>query len=640
MAGYAGQAPVGDAGAQGGMTPDVRSNDEARSNGLHGNDVVREMDRSPTRNGELSTSPLNPHAHAYYGRGYVSHAGNVPNHSNVRVSAAPLGNLTVASDPGAGSDLGGAGGGFVPASFDPQQLASGILRGRRSVHSRLGLVNVAISQEAATADLTSLLSAAGFVPDTDPMAAAGFVPPDHIDPAFAGLPDLDVFPQQTAPPTHVDAAIAFADTLLDSTRSNVANTNAQDVRLLTETMTRYMAESQQQIGVMRQQISQLGMLGQLNGQAPALPVPPAASVAPFAPVRPVAQHVGAAPAVPQFAPYVAAPVGGPASQPYVSVAPAGPPPPAPPAPPVYVYQQTAFAPQPSYYNPFSGGCAAPAPAGVPFPRTGFHPGPSRAAPQLASTSVFPSSFASPSADAFVPVQPAKPLLIDDFLSVNALHALKVAPHKLMIDPSGGGIFVQPDMSGVSSKKTKCPDLSAWLKAFEKIKAALLALGAIRGPDYDRYVDSCMTLLLDPKCGGNGWGFEIFLEFDNAHRIRQWSTGAAFDVICPMRMAHFAAMAAHAKLSASPSFPYSGAGQRRPRATASGASRGSVGKGRCYNYHNHGQCARSVSCPWATTHSCKYCFDARPHAPATCSSNPNNGPREPPAPGTGRNHAGS
>jgi hypothetical protein len=73
------------------------------------------------------------------------------------------------------------------------------------------------------------------------------------------------------------------------------------------------------------------------------------------------------------------------------------------------------------------------------------------------------------------------------------------------------------------------------------------MGAIRGPDYDRYSDSCLTLLLDPKCGGNGWAFEIFLEFDNAHRIQQWSTGAAFDDICPMRMAHFAAMAAQTKL---------------------------------------------------------------------------------------------
>jgi hypothetical protein len=55
------------------------------------------------------------------------------------------------------------------------------------------------------------------------------------------------------------------------------------------------------------------------------------------------------------------------------------------------------------------------------------------------------------------------------------------------------------------------------------------MGAIQGPDYDRYFDSCMTLLLDPKCGDNGWSLEIFFEFDNAHRLQQWHTGSAFDL---------------------------------------------------------------------------------------------------------------
>jgi hypothetical protein len=33
----------------------------------------------------------------------------------------------------------------------------------------------------------------------------------------------------------------------------------------------------------------------------------------------------------------------------------------------------------------------------------------------------------------------------------------------------------------------------------------------------------MTMLLDPKCGGNGWPFDTFLEFDTAHRLQQWTT---------------------------------------------------------------------------------------------------------------------
>ena len=180
----------------------------------------------------------------------------------------------------------------------------------------------------------------------------------------------------------------------------------------------------------------------------------------------------------------------------------------------------AFAPPPAYNvaahppaPPFGG---APGPAlpayGGPFPRTGFT-GPgfdfSRLhAPAPAPPGPPPSTFPS----SFVPVQPHKRLLIDDFLTVNALNALKSAPNKLMIDNSNGSISFQPDMSGVSAKKIKCHDLPAYLKSSERIKIALLQIGAIQGPDYDRYQDSCMTLLLDPKCGGNGWPFETFIEF--------------------------------------------------------------------------------------------------------------------------------
>jgi hypothetical protein len=46
----------------------------------------------------------------------------------------------------------------------------------------------------------------------------------------------------------------------------------------------------------------------------------------------------------------------------------------------------------------------------------------------------------------------------------------------------------------------------------------------------------MTLLLDPKCGGNGWPFETFMEFDNAHR---YSSGRplprlTFSALCVWR----------------------------------------------------------------------------------------------------------
>jgi hypothetical protein len=219
--------------------------------------------------------------------------------------------------------------------------------------------------------------------------------------------------------------------------------------------------------------------------------------------------------------------------------------------------------------PYAG---APVPAppafGRPFPRTGFDytrlqmPGaPAPPAPRQ-------TTFSAP----FVPVQPPKPLLIDDFLTVYAVHALKSAPNRLLFDNTTGSISFQPDMTGVSAKKIKCPDLPALLKASERIKSALLQLGAIQGPDYDRYQDSCMTLLLDPKCGGNGWPFETFMEFNNAHRLQQWTTGASFDILCPMRMAHFAAMAASRANKSGQSFLDS----RNANKRSAGGSRGPRG----------------------------------------------------------------
>jgi hypothetical protein len=122
-----------------------------------------------------------------------------------------------------------------------------------------------------------------------------------------------------------------------------------------------------------------------------------------------------------------------------------------------MFQPGAFAPPSTYYNPFTPNGGPAPPAGGPFPRTGFHPGPARPTGPGARR---PGTFPPPSSLApneFVPVQPAKPLLIDDFFSVNALNALKMAPHKLLVDPSGGSILLQPapDMSGaMSTKKAK------------------------------------------------------------------------------------------------------------------------------------------------------------------------------------------
>jgi hypothetical protein len=59
-------------------------------------------------------------------------------------------------------------------------------------------------------------------------------------------------------------------------------------------------------------------------------------------------------------------------------------------------------------------------------------------------------------DGFVLVQPAKPLLIDDFLSVSAISIAKTAP---LVDSTSGSIVLQPaDSTGLNYKKVKCPDI--------------------------------------------------------------------------------------------------------------------------------------------------------------------------------------
>jgi hypothetical protein len=98
----------------------------------------------------------------------------------------------------------------------------------------------------------------------------------------------------------------------------------------------------------------------------------------------------------------------------------------------------AFAPPPAYHAqmppphaaPYAG---APVPAppafGGPIPRTGFDFNrlqmPGAQVPPGPRQSTFPAPF--------VPVQPPKPLFIDDFLTVNAVHALKSAPNRLLFD---------------------------------------------------------------------------------------------------------------------------------------------------------------------------------------------------------------
>jgi hypothetical protein len=287
--------------------------------------------------------------------------------------------------------------------------------------------------------------------------------------------------------------------------------------------------------------------------------------------------------------------------------------PAPPAP---------VPPQP-FYHPYAGGVGI-APNGGAFPRTGFSapPGEHGAVPVRRSNTFHPPTHTSSAG--FIPIQPAKPLLIDDFLPFYALHALKAAPGKLMVDPRGQSLFVPTDLSGVGTKKLKCPDLPAWLKASDKNKSALITMGAIQGPDYDRYFDSWMTLLLDPKCGGNGWSLEIFFDFDNAHRLQQWQTGSAFDVICPLRMAHFAAMSANSKLTPSTFLGNSGNSKKRGPRAATTSRAGKPARAppqHCYQYNNTGHCSKMEGCQFASTHKCISCNGTHKHAPGTCPNNP-------------------
>jgi hypothetical protein len=139
--------------------------------------------------------------------------------------------------------------------------------------------------------------------------------------------------------------------------------------------------------------------------------------------------------------------------------------------------------------------------------SGYHAGP----PPVQFSGVYGDLFYfSGFSDGFVPVQPAKPLLIDDFLSVSAISAAKTAPHKVLVDSTSGSIVLQPaDSTGLNYKKVKCPDIPSWMAAADRIKWALVNSEAIRGMDYDAYVRCCLQLMMDPKCGGNGWPLAIF-----------------------------------------------------------------------------------------------------------------------------------
>ena len=311
---------------------------------------------------------------------------------------------------------------------------------------------------------------------------------------------------------------------------------------------------------------------------------------PQGPIRPQAQY--------------AAPGGGPQFGPYNPPLPPGPPPAtaAVELPPLFYggpqvgFQPAAFAPPAAYAQPPQG----------PIPRTGFNHARLQAPPGPRQ-----STYPAP----FVPIQPARPLLISEFLTVTAVNALKGASHKLLIDNATGSLTVQPDMSGLTTKKIKCPDILAWMKASERIKSVLIAMGAIQGPDYDSYTESCHTLMLDPTCGGHGWSLEVFLEFDNAHRLKQWTTGAAFDVICNLLMANFAAMAAAKTNKPAQTFLDSGTGSRR-----TGDAKGSRGTPRCYTWWNKGSCDKGPTCAFAKGHKCP-CGSTRVHAPGSCPDKP-------------------
>jgi hypothetical protein len=249
-----------------------------------------------------------------------------------------------------------------------------------------------------------------------------------------------------APPPTQSAAIAFANDVLNPPAPG-ADPTAQAITNLTNTMNSYviatMGVSQELRAENRQLQSRVDEL-QASLASVGFRVPPQSvpSVGPVPPVRLVAQYAAAPVSSPNaFAPYVAPPG--------VSVPPVAPvslaPPsqvggaPLPSASPQYVFQPRAFAPQSAYFNPFTADGGPAPPAGGPFPRTGFHPGPGPTGPRARRASTFPPQSSS-FADEFVPVQPAKPLLIDSFLSVNALNALKLAPHKLLVDTKGARFY--------------------------------------------------------------------------------------------------------------------------------------------------------------------------------------------------------
>jgi hypothetical protein len=192
--------------------------------------------------------------------------------------------------------------------------------------------------------------------------------------------------------------------------------------------------------------------------------------------------------------------------------------------------------------------------------------------------------------------------------------------------------LQPaDSTGLNYKKVKCPDIPSWMAAADRIKWVLVNSEAIRGMDYDAYVRRCLQLMMDPKCGGNGWPLAIFFEFDNARRIDQWSTGAPFDSIDPMRVAHFSALAAQAQVvSTNPSSTTSGTNFRSGATSDAGQKRKSDFPRRpkedweknCFEWNRSGHCTKPQPCHYIRSHKCKHCGSAAEgHAPKYCPQNP-------------------
>jgi hypothetical protein len=115
-------------------------------------------------------------------------------------------------------------------------------------------------------------------------------------------------------------------------------------------------------------------------------------------------------------------------------------------PPRHPYAPTGYAaPPPSQYGGGSGyaaGYVGPA-AGHSGSfhsggGSGYHAGP---LPVQFSGVYGVSFYFSGFFDGFVPVQPAKPLLIDNFLSISAISAAKSAPHKVLVDSTSVGPYL-------------------------------------------------------------------------------------------------------------------------------------------------------------------------------------------------------